>query len=134
MSFKFPTIDGGVSQLVSTGIRALRKPRALRLSEAANGKTYNVKAGRDVRIDLSSNPSTGYQWNVVQTDRTFGYPKERYRSGGPGVGTGGTVQLTWKTNGPMPMLGKHQVTLVYARPWDMQNPAQTVSFTINVVK
>ena len=106
------------------------------VTEAAKGKTIKVKEGQDLTLALPGNPTTGYQWKVISTDRTFGYPTEKFSPGGPGVGSGGTSQFVWKTkNGPLSMVGKHQVTLEYARPFGARTPdTKTFSFTVDVVK
>src|SRR4051794_35396784 len=48
--------------------------RSLTLTEADNGKTLTITEGQNVSVKLGANPTTGYDWQVVSTDRTFGYP------------------------------------------------------------
>src|SRR5687768_1448233 len=48
--------------------------KSLVLTEADNGRTITVPEGQNVVVKLASNPSTGYEWSVASTDRTFGYP------------------------------------------------------------
>jgi predicted secreted protein len=89
--------------------------------------------GADVVVRLSANATTGYQWFVKSTDRTFGYPEQTYEyaEGGP-VGSGGTAVLTWHTGGFVRAGGSHTVALVYARSAS-GSPARTFTFTANVV-
>lgn len=101
------------------------------LDETDNGATVPVKAGQSVIVELPANPSTGYSWQVVATDRTFGYPEESFLAESNAIGAGGTAKLTWKTSGPLSMLGQHTVKLEYRGPGG--GPAvKTFTFTANV--
>ena len=51
---------------------------AVVITKADDGKTFKVVEGQSVVVELPANPSTGYSWQVVSTDRTFGYPEEEY--------------------------------------------------------
>jgi inhibitor of cysteine peptidase len=110
--------------------------RGFAITEADNGKTVTVTDGQDVLVKLPSNPSTGYQWKVVSTNRTFGYPADvKFLPNGGGVGSGGVERFTWKTKNTFrPMLGEHTVKMEYARSWETDvAPAKTFSFTVKVV-
>lgn len=109
--------------------------RALSVTEADNGKTVTVTEGQDLLVKLPSNPSTGYSWNVVATDRSFGYPSEtKFFPDGAGVGSGGVERLTWKTKTPLPLVGEHTVKMEYKRAWETSVPAaKTFSFTVRIV-
>jgi len=109
--------------------------KSLVIDDDDNGKTFNVTAGQNVVVKLSSNPTTGYKWHVSSTDRTFGYPaKDVYTASKPAaVGSGGVQTLTWKTAGGFPVTGKHTVKLEYQRPWaETAPPAKTFTFTVDV--
>lgn len=102
------------------------------LKDADDKKAVTAKAGQDVVVALAANPTAGYHWSVKSTDKTFGYPQEVFESSGTGaVGAGGTQVFTWKTQGALPMTGKHTVTLWYARPGD-KTPLKTFTFTVTV--
>src|SRR5262245_1476418 len=47
------------------------------IDESGNGRTFTVEKGKDVKLVLPMNPTTGYKWKVVNTTRTFGYPTPR---------------------------------------------------------
>lgn len=105
---------------------------SVKLGEADDGKTVPVKVGKSVVLTLPSNASTGYSWKVTSTDRTFGYPTEKFVSPRSGaVGASGSQRFTWKTSGPLPMQGAHTVTLEYAR--GNGAPAKSFTFTAEVV-
>jgi len=109
------------------------KAKAVQVTEADAGKTIKVKKGQDVVVSLPANPSTGYQWSVGLTDRTFGYPaKEEYLAGGaPGhVGSGGTMKFTWKTSSAyVAAHGHHDVVLEYVRGNDR---AKRFKFSVEI--
>src|SRR5262249_52890550 len=71
------------------------------LTDADNGKTVKVKVGNDVVVELGANLTAGYNWEVQQTDKTFGYPETDYFPDGAAVGSGGMTRLTWHTSGPL---------------------------------
>jgi inhibitor of cysteine peptidase len=95
------------------------------------GKTVSVKKGQDIVVSLASNPTTGYDWSVSRTDKSFGYPDSvAFVADSKAIGSGGTDVLTWKTSDPFAQ-GTHSVELVYKRAWD-KTAAKTFAFTVNV--
>lgn len=109
------------------------KPAPVTLFDADNGKTVPVKVGQPIVVALSSNPTTGYDWQVESTDKTFGYPVKEFTPASSKVGASGTTTLTWKTDGPLSVLGRHTVKLAYQRPWaETAPPAKTYTFTVDV--
>jgi inhibitor of cysteine peptidase len=110
--------------------------RGLSVTDADNGKTVTATEGQNLLVKLQSNPSTGYGWTVVSTDRTFGYPSAtKFFPNGGGVGSGGLERFTWKTkNGPLTMVGSHTVKMEYKRSWETNvAPAKTFTFTVKIV-
>jgi len=105
--------------------------RQFQIGDNDSGKTFAIVEGQNVVLKLSSNPTTGYKWSVVSTDRTFGYPKEDFLGGNGAVGSGGTQKLTWKTKSPLSMVGAHTVKLEYKRGTS-GTPAKTFTFTIEI--
>jgi predicted secreted protein len=109
--------------------------KSLVLTEADNGRTINVPEGQNVVVKLSSNPSTGYEWSVASTDRTFGYPyyKKFLPDQSGAVGSGGVQRMTWKTKGGISMVGRHEVKLEYKRPWETNGAAaRTFKFVVEI--
>jgi predicted secreted protein len=102
------------------------------LTEADNNGTFEVTEGDDVVVNLEATPSTGYNWAVTATDRTFGYPDESYSDDGT-IGAKGLMTFTWKTSGALSVVGEHSVTLGYRRSWENVPPLETFEFTVNVV-
>ncbi|MBI4818496.1 MAG: protease inhibitor I42 family protein [Deltaproteobacteria bacterium] len=106
-----------------------------KLGDDDNGKTITVKRGEDVIVELGSNATTGYKWQVNSTDKTFGHPATNEYvgpgAGGP-VGAGGHTKLVWKTDGFLNTVGTHKVELEYVRPFDPAHPAKKFNFTVKV--
>lgn len=101
------------------------------LTEADDNATVAVIAGQPVLVALASNPTTGYGWAVVSTDKTFGYPTVKYVASSKATGSGGTSKMTWATSGPLPMIGKHTVELAYKRSWETTS-IKTFRFTVDI--
>ena len=110
-----------------------QEPTAVVIDESGDGQTFDVVEGQQVVVRLPGNPSTGYQWTVTSTDRTFGYPVEDgYVPDGGGVGSGGVFEFVWNTAGALPMTGAHTVELSYGRSWEAE-PIDTFRFTVNII-
>ena len=75
-----------------------------------------VPAPQTVTLTLDSNPTTGFSWQVEQSEELFRvesvYTEDR--TGEPVTGSGGTETITLT---PL-KAGKTEVTLTYARPWE----------------
>lgn len=107
--------------------------KSLALTDADNGKTVTITEGQNLVVNLRANATTGYSWKVVSTDKSFGYPTEKYLANGGAVGSGGLDRFTWKTKSPLSLVGSHTVKMEYKRAWETNvAPAQTFSFTVNV--
>jgi predicted secreted protein len=108
--------------------------KAAVIGEESNGKTVDVALGRSFTIALSSNASTGYSWSVKSVDKTIGQPKMSTIPGDVSrPGAAGTQKFTWSTKSPLDLVGKHEITLVYQRPWaETSPPAKTFKVTINI--
>jgi predicted secreted protein len=105
--------------------------KALIITDKDNKKTFNVKYGQTVTVKLTSNASTGYEWKILATDKSFGYPSSTVVSPGTAVGGAGYTKLVWKTNNPF-AVGQHTVTLGYQRA-DATADAKIKTFTFTVI-
>ena len=105
------------------------------LQEADSGRTFIVVEGQRVVVRLDSNPSTGYGWRVVATDKSLGYPQESYEPSGVVMpGSGGVQTFTWETKGPFSLVGEHQVKLAYLRPWETSvPPVRQFAFNLKIL-
>ena len=118
-----PVLDEGADALINVGAT---------LREADNGKTVMVNEGKLVAVYLPSNPTTGYDWAVTSTDKSFGYPTTKFFPASKATGSGGTTRLVWATKAPFSLVGQHKVVLSYKRSWESKAAAKTFSFTIDV--
>lgn len=103
------------------------------IGDTDDGKTFPVKKGQDVVVSLAGNATTGYEWSVLSTDKSFGYPEATYVPSNPNmVGGGGTSVFTWHTNTPF-AVGHHTVKLQYKRSWETK-AADTFTFSVDVAQ
>src|SRR2546429_293319 len=66
------------------------------LTNPASGTAVTLRVGEKLQVRLSSNPTTGYDWQVVSTSRSLGYPTKAFRPSAPmRMGSGGITYLTW---------------------------------------
>jgi len=108
-------------------------PAAVIIDENGDGKTFEVIEGQQVIVRLPGNPTTGYEWTVASTDKTFGYPAEStYLPESKKTGSGGLFEFVWETSSPLSMVGKHKVELQYKRSWETA-AIDTFTFTVKVV-
>ena len=97
----------------------VNKSSAVKLTQADDGTTVTVKAGRDVVLKLPQNASTGYAWMVTSSD--LGDPQRDVTGGNVNrPGAAGTVKFTWSTAGQS---GLHTIELSLQRPWAETTPA-----------
>lgn len=127
--------DGTGTSDPQTSDGADEEVKAAVISEKDDGKTVNVQLGRSFSILLQSNASTGYLWSVKSVDKTLGQPKETTIPGDVNKpGSPGAQKFTWKTKSPLNLVGQHQISLEYQRPWaENSPPAKTFSVTVNIV-
>jgi len=95
---------------------------------SACGKVQTVP--QRVTISLESNPTTGYSWQVSQSEELFQaesvYTESVHEEGL--TGAGGTEVITLTPLKP----GKTEVTLTYARPWEGGEQADQLVYTFTV--
>jgi inhibitor of cysteine peptidase len=107
---------------------------AMVYGENQNGQTIRLVPGETVKLQLDSNPSTGYQWTI------FGHPDQSmvavqendFQSASAQkkavVGAGGVQSWTIKAL----KAGKTELTLWYCRPWESKIAERQCHLTIEV--
>ena len=118
---------GGVTSAASPP--ASTGPQELRVTERDNGRTVDLN-GQVLVLNLESNPSTGYGWQVQgpgsgllrQLDAADWLPKTASKLGGAG-----TQVLRFAATGR----GQATLSLVYVRPWET-TAAPARSFSLEV--
>lgn len=85
-----------------------------------------------VSFALDSNPTTGYSWQVSQSEELFKvetvYEEKEHAEGMVGVGGEESFTLT-----PI-KAGTAEVTLTYARPWEGGETADQIVYTFEIDK
>lgn len=109
---------------------------AVIIDESGDGQLFDVLDGQEVIVRLPLNPTTGYQWVVAETDRTFGYPNTtEFAESSRAAGRGGFALLVWKTGALVPMIGRHTVVLELRRVWEdprVTAAARSFTFTVDI--
>jgi inhibitor of cysteine peptidase len=113
--------------------------RAQTIKESDNGKTFTVPKGKDIRVVLGANPTTGYKWKVVSTTRTFGYPSPAEGTydgnvAGGRIGGAGSQIFVWKTSSPhiRPSGTAHAVKMEYRRASESDDTPAAKTFTFKI--
>jgi inhibitor of cysteine peptidase len=103
---------------------------ALVLREADDGRTIEIASGGTLEIQLSGNPTTGYEWEVVTLDdsviRQTGRPS--FRPSSSAIGSGGTVTLRFEAVAP----GQTELELAYGPSYNPDRPPDD-TFSVTVV-
>ena len=111
------------------------KHKEVRLTKTNNGDTITLTKGETLILDLDSNPTTGYQWSVNETNEQILKQKgeavfsQPTTEGEPLLGAGGTETFHFEA------VGKGQVTLKidYLRSWEKDiEPVETFTIQIEV--
>ncbi len=102
----------------------------LRLTEQDNGGTTAISVGTRVEVSLSSNPSTGYSWQLTRVDQAIlEKTADTYLPPSHAMpGASGTEQ--WDFVGRA--AGRTPLQLEYRRPWESTDLPAARSFTVTV--
>ena len=101
------------------------------LTAEDSGKSVQIKTGETFTITLESNPTTGYQWTVLDVDEKIlsQVGDAEYQSKGTVMpGSGGEETFTFKALAS----GKTELLLGYERPWE-EDVDPVESFIITVI-
>ena len=96
--------------------------------EIPTEEIINTKKGENFFIVLSSNPSTGYQWELEFYSNYIQFIDKEHAPSASGLGGEDTFEfLTLKT-------GKTKITFSYLRPWlkDKEPPLEKKVFKIKI--
>jgi len=108
-------------------------PKSVSVDASYSGKTVEVGVGGSVVVTLESNPTTGFNWELVkisdesvleQTDQKFEAPEAKGV-----VGAGGKEVWTFKAL----KKGTSTISMEYSRPWEGgEKAAKTFNLTVVV--
>ena len=106
-------------------------PPPITVTEQDSGKTIEVAVGQKILVQLSANPTTGYQWSVLGKLAPLVFVKSDYApnpQAADRMGAGGTQALRFTAKSA----GKVELKLGYARPWE-KDMAPAKTFVVTVV-
>lgn len=107
------------------------------LGAADNGGTITLKQGRELKVTLEGNPSTGFGWQVADDsgvleqvgEPVFDESQSKSGSSEPVVGAAGNQVFTFKTI----KAGSGELRLEYKRSWETTVPPEkTYAVTVTV--
>ena len=127
------SLPGGIQSMAFQPPAAPPSPGELTLSEADNGRQIELAESEMLVLELESNPSTGYGWEVQEMDRTILRQVEEVGVGfEPSsksnlLGAPGTQILRFAGVSK----GQTLLKLAYRRPWEKDvEPAKTFSVQV----
>lgn len=80
------------------------------------GGTIQVAAGGRFALELASNPTTGYSWQVHVDGQHLDLVSQEFEPGGVGVGAGGHEVFRFHALAA----GETEISFDYRRPWDKE--------------
>ncbi len=95
------------------------------------GRQVELREGEKILITLDANPTTGYQWEIVEVDNSIlkQVGEAEYDADSPKlVGSGGEENFRFEAVGT----GVTDLQLIYHQPWETVPPVDTFSLTIVV--
>jgi inhibitor of cysteine peptidase len=98
------------------------------VTQAQNGDTVSLATGDILVVELAGNPTTGYEWAVVQNDASLLQPREpAYEPDSSAIGSGGVYTFRFTALES----GSTLLKLAYRRAWEPA-PIDTFSLTVNI--
>lgn len=106
--------------------------QTLILTDKDNGKLVEIKNGSTFKIELSSNPTTGYNWQPLVLDNNiFKLESSNYYPAAKGsmVGAGGTSSFQIKAL----QKSGDELTFGYLRSWEKIKPIKYYKIFIRII-
>ena len=107
--------------------------QTLMLNADDSGSDVTVRVGARLLVTLSSNASTGYEWEVTDLDTAvLENAGTTYRSSCaiPMPGCGEIKTWTFTALAP----GSTSLRMIYHRPWEDEEPERTFELTVTVTE
>lgn len=104
--------------------------KVTRVTEQDNGKTVTINTGAALSLELYGNPTTGYSWELADTDGRIlqQAAPPRYRADSQLTGSGGMFTYQFKGISR----GRSALKFVYRRPWEKNVPPIN-TFEVSVI-
>lgn len=98
-------------------------------SFANNGSRMEIQLGEEFTVVLDESPGTGYRWGLASAlSQAIELLSDVYTVAGEGIGGGGQRRWRFRASNP----GSFEITLKYAREWELPNSAIN-TFTLSGV-
>ncbi|TAL66554.1 MAG: hypothetical protein EPN84_00030 [Legionella sp.] len=97
------------------------------MAHAANDSQLTVKKGSgDFVVNLAANPTTGFQWKVMQYDQSILRLKSSVyqKNSSKLIGSGGQMVFTFGLKKGASYPSKTNILFQYARPWEKVGATQ----------
>jgi inhibitor of cysteine peptidase len=129
MAVSISVLTAILAVVVMAGICGCSAQSALALEGADDGREVTLQKGQTLTIKLEGNPTTGYSWEVVESEgaivQQVGEPE--FEADSDLLGAPGTQTLRFEAV----ETGQMELKLVYQRPWETDvEPLET--FTVQV--
>ena len=99
---------------------------AVTVTQAQNGATATLAKGEILSVVLAGNPTTGYQWTVVENDAARLQPLDPvYEADSDAIGSGGVYTFRFRAL----QAGTSRLRLAYLRAWE---PASIGTYSLTV--
>jgi len=100
------------------------------ITEADDGKTFDVQVGQEITLELRVEDPNQYQWQVIKSNKAFGSPYSDE------MDDSGVQRMIWTTIRPpsVELVGLHTVDLALVSVTDPLDSTTTFSFNVNVVQ
>eukprot|EP00292_Cryptomonas_paramecium_P024196 CAMPEP_0113680918 /NCGR_PEP_ID=MMETSP0038_2-20120614/11640_1 /TAXON_ID=2898 /ORGANISM="Cryptomonas paramecium" /LENGTH=144 /DNA_ID=CAMNT_0000599461 /DNA_START=13 /DNA_END=447 /DNA_ORIENTATION=- /assembly_acc=CAM_ASM_000170 len=120
------------SSMCDASAKLAAQPAAINLDYVSNKQaSTKLDVGDEFTVNLESNPTTGYSWQLVSSSEYIEKVDNKYvaTSSQPGlVGGGGTDVWTFKGKAP----GSGELVFAYKRPWETDSFTQAkVAFVVS---
>jgi len=101
-----------------------------RVTEANAGAQIELRVGELLVVALAGNPTTGYQWEVVDLDASIvkQLGEATLEPSSAAIGAGGLITLQFRAVG----IGETALKVVYRRPFEKEVPPLRV-FAVTVI-
>ena len=127
---KYGILIGVVVALALAGCLPASSGTIVRLTEQNDGGTTAISVGTQVEVSLSSNPSTGYSWQLINVDQAIleKTGNDYIQPSNIVPGASGTEQ--WNFTGRA--AGQTPLRLEYRRSWESTDLPAARTFTATV--
>ena len=107
-------------------------PKVVAVGEEQNESALTMRVGSQLEIELDANPTTGYQWEIVQMDDTILEQdgEQDYQSSSQRTGAGGKTTFRFTAI----HIGESKVSLAYRRAWVLGVPCAWLALRLAVFK